>query len=365
MNLFFAIVLSIWTAMHAYASWRLVPLLGSVPRAPLFAALVFLWASYPLARLADHGGHVRVARVLEFVGAEWMGTLFLIVMALFAADVVTGFGFALPRAAGAVRLAAAGLAVALAVVANVQAARGPRLVEHEVRLAGLPQPLDGTTLVLLTDAHVGSLLREKWVEHLVERVSGLSPDLVVIGGDLVDGNAAHVEPLVPQLRRLRAPLGVFAVTGNHEFYAGVDESVRLFEDAGFVVLRDAAREAAPGLVMAGVDDLTAGRQFGRPAGGIERALAQRPPGATILVSHTPWGADDAAARGAGLMLCGHTHDGQIFPFSVFVKLTYPLIAGRYAVGGMPVIVSRGVGTWGPPMRLFRRSEIVRVTLRAT
>ncbi len=364
MSLFFAIVLSIWTAMHAYASWRVVPLLARVPHAPLFAALVFLWASYPLARLVDHWGQPRVARVLELVGAEWMGTLFLLVMALFAAEVVTGFGFALPRVAATVRLAAAGAAVALAVVANVQAARGPRLVEEEVRLAGLPAALDGTTLVLLTDAHVGSLLREEWVEHLVDRVSALAPGLVIVGGDLVDGNAGHVEPLVPRLRRLRAPLGVYAVTGNHEFYAGVDESVRLFEDSGFTVLRDAAREIAPGLVLAGVDDLTARRQFGLPGGGIERALATRPPGATIFVSHTPWGADEAAARGAGLMLCGHTHDGQIVPFRFFVKLTYPLIAGRYEVGGMPVIVSRGVGTWGPPMRLFKRSEIVRITLRS-
>jgi predicted MPP superfamily phosphohydrolase len=114
-----------------------------------------------------------------------------------------------------------------------------------------------------------------------------------------------------------------------------------------------------------VDDLTARRQFGsdedRP---VEKALANRPPGATILLSHSPWQADTAAAAGAGLMISGHTHNGQVWPFNYLVRLRYPLLGGRYEVSGMPVIVCRGTGTWGPRMRLWLPSEIVRIKLRA-
>ncbi|MBP7149685.1 MAG: hypothetical protein KBD01_19335 [Acidobacteria bacterium] len=169
--------------------------------------------------------------------------------------------------------------------------------------------------------------------------------------------------MLPQLRQLTAPLGVYAVTGNHEHYAGLDESIELFRAAGYRVLRDEAAEAAPGIVVAGVDDLAARDQFGVADAPLERALAARPPGATLLLSHTPWQAERAAELGAGLMVSGHTHDGQIWPFRYLVRLRYPCVAGRYHVGDMTLVVGRGTGFWGPPMRLFRRSEILALTLR--
>ena len=112
--------------------------------------------------------------------------------------------------------------------------------------------------------------------RIVDRVNAMKPDLVVVDGDLVDGNVHEVEPLLPVLKGLHAPLGVWAVTGNHEWYAGIDRSVHLLEDAGYTVLRDRWAEAAPGLVLAGVDDLTARRQFGQSDHPVEKALAGRP-----------------------------------------------------------------------------------------
>jgi uncharacterized protein len=123
-------------------------------------------------------------------------------------------------------------------------------------------------------------------------------------------------------------------------------------------------EVRPGLIIAGVDDLTSRRRHGQTGNFIEQALAGRPAGvATILISHTPWDAETAAKSGVGLMLSSHTHDGQIWPFNYLVRLTHPLLAGRYELNGMPIIVCRGTGTWGPRMRLWLRGEIVRVTLR--
>ena len=120
----------------------------------------------------------------------------------------------------------------------------------------------------------------------------------------------------------------------------------------------------PGLVLTGVDDLTARGEFRHPGPYLETALANRPKGATILLSHSPMEAEKAAQAGVGLMLSGHTHNGQIWPFEYLVRLRYDFIGGFYKIGEMPLIVCRGTGTWGPRMRLWRPSEIVRITLKS-
>jgi hypothetical protein len=162
---------------------------------------------------------------------------------------------------------------------------------------------------------------------------------------------------------LAAPLGVWAVLGNHESRDPAANAGPLLAKAGVRVLRNAWAEIRPGLVLAGVNDLAFGERNASVVADVTQTLYGRPPGATILLSHAPVGADLAAAQGVSLMLCGHTHGGQIWPFSHLVQLRYPLFDGRYAVDGMTVIVCRGTGTWGPRMRLWSPSSILRVTLR--
>jgi len=243
--------------------------------------------------------------------------------------------------------------------------RPPVVRAYEVRLAGLPADLDGTVLVALSDLHLGSLLGERWLAARVVQVQALRPDAVVLLGDLLEGHGQAEGDLLAQFRRLAAPLGVWAVTGNHESHGGRSTSARLLEDTGFQVLHDRWAEVRPGLVLAGVDDLTSRHRAHLGGDPIRQALAGRPPGATILLSHTPWEVEKAAAAGVGLMLSGHTHGGQIWPFDYLTRISYPLLGGRYKVDGMPVIVCRGTGTWGPRMRLWRPSEMLRITLRST
>lgn len=364
--MFLVVALSVWTLLHVYVLWRL----GAVPHLDtphahrvLVAAAVFLWLSFPLSRLLYSQHLDAVARPLEYAGTTWMGTLFLLFAALLVVDVVTAGGFLLPKLALTMRGWALVVAAVLSVVALAQGLRDPVVRDYEVRLPGLPAERDGTVLVEVSDIHLGTLIGERWMARVIDRVNAMKADIVIVDGDLVDGNVHEVEPLLPVLKRLRAPLGVWAVTGNHEWYAGIDRSVRLFEEAGYAVLRDRWAEAAPGLVLAGVDDLTARRQFGLLDDPVDKTLAGRPAGATVLLSHSPLKAQAAAAAGAGLMLSGHTHDGQIWPFGYLVRLPYPLLGGRYDVNGMTMIVCRGTGTWGPRMRLWRASEIVRITLR--
>jgi hypothetical protein len=360
-------ILSIWGALHLYVFWRVasIPWIAQhVSPLALTTTGAALWSSYVVARVMDEKGLQAVSWPIEYLAANWIGLLFLLFWALLAVEVVTLGGWLFHEQAPTIRGWAVAMACVLSIVALIQAIRPPVVTDYEVQLTGLPPERDGTVLLQLSDLHLGNLLGRRWLGSLISRVNQMKPDIVVIAGDLVDGNVGRVEPLREVLRELHAPFGVWAVTGNHEFYAGLERSVRLLEGAGFRVLRDRHELAAPGLVLAGVDDLTARTQFGAENHAIDRALANRPNGATILLSHSPWQAEKAAGAGIGLMLSGHTHNGQVWPFNYFVRIRYPLLAGRYEVNGMTAIVCRGTGTWGPRMRLWKPSEMVRVTLRA-
>lgn len=365
-TIFLGTAMTVWGMVHAYIFWRLwsVPWVsGHASTRVLVISGVALWLSYFLARMLDAWGWDLVARPLELAASTWMGFATLLFFAMLAVDVVTLGGFVLKTAAPRLRGAAALVALALSFIAVAQGMRRPVVVDHEVVLAGLPAACDGLRMVAVTDLHLGSLRGERWLSALVREVNSVKPDLIVAVGDVVDGDGRHIEVLVPLLKQVQSPLGVWAVTGNHEFYVGLEKSVQLLEAAGWTVLRDQSVEVKPGLVLAGVDDLTARKQFGDQSKPLENALADRPDGATILLSHSPLQAKEAALRGVGLMLSGHTHGGQIWPFNFLVRMRYHLVAGRYEVDGMPVIVCRGTGTWGPRMRLWHPSEMLHITLR--
>jgi len=367
MLVFLVVVLGVWFLMHAYVVARLTHLpwfAGTVSRRLLLAVAGALAVSYPLARLAGGRGWSALGLALEAVGSTWMALLFLLLVLLLAADLLTGFGALLPRLTMPLRSVAALAAVALTATGLAIGLADPVVREHEVQLPGLPHELDGTVVVAVSDLHVGSLIGPRWADRLVTRIRSLQPDLVCFVGDVVEGGRRTAAPFSPLFRRLDPPLGVWAVTGNHEHYVGLEESLAVFAEAGFRPLRDAWVEVAPGLVLAGVDDLTARRQFGDTReSAVARALEGRAQGAAILLSHTPWEVEEAGARGVGLVLSGHTHGGQIWPFGYLVRARYRFVGGRYQVEGTTLLVGRGTGTWGPRVRLWRPGEILRVVLR--
>jgi uncharacterized protein len=352
--------------MNAYFLWRVIstPIITHrVPRWIFFLASGVLCAAFFLGHHLGRSAPGPFTAALELVGMDWMASLLLICVCLLAVDLVTGFGLLFRRVAPLLRSAALVAGTMLAVLAMVQGMRSPVVQEYEVRLKGLPQELDGTVVVAMSDFHLGSLIGRRWLEARVSQVQTLRPDLVVFIGDIIEGHGQSPAELVPVLRRFCAPMGVWAVLGNHEFFGGGDSSASLLADANIRVLRNRWAEVRPGLILAGVDDLTGARRSGQSGDFVAHALAARPPGATILLSHTPWRAEEAAGYGVGLMLCAHTHGGQIWPLGYLVRTRYPLLAGWYEVGGMPAIVTRGAGTWGPRMRLWHPGEIARITLR--
>jgi uncharacterized protein len=366
--MFFLVILSVWTVLHAYVFWRAasIPAIQRrVPRKLLIIAGVVAWSSYIAAALIEPVAARWLAWISLALAGNWLGLLFLLFVCMFFADVVTGFGYLLPRYASSIRACALLAGIVLSGVALFQGMRAPVVHDYEVRMAGLPRENDGMVVVVASDFHLGVLLGREWLSERVDQINAQRADLVVLAGDIVEGHGGSPSEFLPAMRRLSAPLGVWAVNGNHEGYGRSDERSRFQQDAGFHVLRDRWAEVRPGLIIAGVDDLTSRRRrLGRDAEFVDHALAGRPAGsATIFVSHTPWQADRTASQRVGLMLSAHTHGGQIWPFNYIVGMVYPLLAGKYEVAGMPVIVCRGTGTWGPRMRLWSRGEILRIVLR--
>ena len=366
MSIFGIILILACTLMHTYVFWRA----ASVPAVKrhvsgklLVGAGVILWMIFLLGRLIGHGGSGIAAGLLELLGMNWLAVVFLTFMSLVVVDLVTLFGLFVPRLAPSLRGWALLVAGTLSAIALVQGLRPPVVQRYEVALPGLPAEMDGTVLVGLSDLHLGSLLGETWLAARIDQVRAQKPDLVVLLGDIFEGHGELEDTLLVTMHGLAAPLGVWAVPGNHEFHGGDGAGIKRIEKAGSQVLRNCWVEVRPGFVLAGVDDLTSARRTGQGGDYISKALSERPPGATILLSHTPWEVEKAANAGVGLMLSGHTHGGQIWPFGYLVRLAYPLLGGRYEISGMTVIVCRGTGTWGPRMRLWRPGEILRVTLR--
>jgi uncharacterized protein len=365
---FFVVLLSVWVAMHATILWHVwhTPfLVGLAPRWVYGALVAALGSSFLVSRFLEVSPLRALAAPLEVVGTMWMGVLLLLLTCLLAAELVTGFGLFWPALRPVLRGWAMVAALLLSAVALVQALRAPVVTSYDVKLAGLPAERDGTVLVFISDLHLGRMTGEGWMRDRAAEVDALNPDLVIVGGDVFEGRNANVGRLQAALRTLRARFGVLAVTGNHDDYSRGPNGRSPLDDAGLKVLRDEWVEVAPGLVVAGV--LDGGHVPGQPANGdrIARALAGRPAkAATIFVSHVPLGASTAARLGAGLMLSGHTHAGQIWPFGYIVRAMTPLFAGRYEVDGMTAIVGRGTGTWGPRMRLWTRGEILRIVLKA-
>lgn len=364
----FTLFLSVWVLTNVYIARRAssVPWIARhVPTWLLVLVTVSLGTAYLLARVCYAKGLRWPGVPLDFIGANWIGFAFYLLIALFLADLVTGFGFLLPKLVPQIRGWALLLGLAVGLAAFVNGQRAPVVREYEVVLKGLPAERDGTRIALLTDLHLGALIGDYWLADRLAQVEALKPDVVVFAGDIIEGDHREDLRLVSLLGRFRAPLGVYAVTGNHEYYAGIEQSVAALKRAGLRVLRDEWIEPVPGFVLAGVDDLTFRWRFGKIGEEVEKTLKGIPPGkGVVLLSHSPLKADRAAAGGAGLMLSGHTHDGQIWPFGYVSRTRYPLLAGRYEVDGMTAIVCRGTGTWGPRMRLFYPSEIVVVRLRA-
>jgi len=235
-----------------------------------------------------------------------------------------------------------------------------------VPIPDLPAGLDGFRIVQISDLHLGPLVRDAQVDHVVALANSLEPDLVAVTGDLVDGEADGVRAKAERMAALQAGHGVCFVTGNHEYYSGVARWLELIRNLGWKVLDNEhilLEHRGARLAVAGMPDPTAG---GRPGRGpdLARALAGIPgDAARILLFHPPTGTVAAEAAGVQLQLSGHTHAGQYFPWSLVIPALFRHARGLTRTGRMWVYTSVGTGFWGPPNRFLVPPELTLLELK--
>jgi uncharacterized protein len=253
------------------------------------------------------------------------------------------------------------------VIGTVQAAIGPRIYRVQVRLEGLAAALDGFRIVQISDLHLGIIIGRRYAERVVRMANSLSPDAVALTGDFVDGTVDELREAAAPLAKLSAREGAFFITGNHEYYWGVGKWLEEFRRLGLrpllnehVVFRRDGHE----LVLAGVTDTSVGASVPGHDSDPTKALRSAPQNAVkVLLAHHPESHVAAAAAGVDLQLSGHTHGGQFFPFSVFVRWKHRYYKGLYRVGKLWIYVNRGTGFWGPPLRFGVPAEITLLELK--
>jgi uncharacterized protein len=242
------------------------------------------------------------------------------------------------------------------------------VVRVDVPVAGLHPDLDGLRIAQLSDLHVGPGIRRRHVERMARAVAELDADLIVLTGDLADGMPADLGPETAPLAALEAPLGKWFITGNHEYYSDPLGWLRVAEGLGFrpLVNQHALLERGAGrLLLAGVPDIHGGRFLPSHESRPDLAIAGAPAADfRLLLAHQPASVYAAAAAGYDLMLSGHTHGGQYYPWNWLAAKANPYLKGLHRHDArLQIYVSQGTGYWGPPIRLGAPPEITLLTLR--
>ncbi|HKZ57663.1 MAG TPA: metallophosphoesterase [Thermodesulfovibrionales bacterium] len=370
MTLFLFTFFLIYASIHLYAYLKIKAAcaFGITPSIFLITFMVVMVFAPIVIRLSEKQGLEFFARLMSYAGYTWMGLLFLFTSASLVIDIYhfliylsglilrkdliafipsSRISFFIPLI----------LSILIAIYGSFEA-KNIRTERIMIRSLKIPESIGRLRIVQISDVHLGLIVRKERLEKILKEVKAAEPDLLVSTGDLVDGQINGLPGLAELLRDINPRYGKFAITGNHEFYAGLKQAMDFTEKAGFTILRGEGLTIAGLFNIAGVDD-PAGKNYGLFREVEEKELLSGLPTGkfTLFLKHRPL-LDRNAIGLFDLQLSGHTHKGQIFPFSLITKLSYPADSGYLSLqNNSSLYVSRGSGTWGPPIRFLSPPEV--------
>lgn len=378
---FFGITISI----HYYLWIRLVrdPALVAPWNYVATTGLILLATSIPITMFFARQMPFETSRIVTYVPYLWMGVMMLLFFAFLSIDLVKGVVYVTrklfspdsitsdpSRRTAMAQMTAGGIAFLVSGAAGagvVQAARKAAVKRIPIGLKDFPAKLNGLKIVQISDLHIGITVGGKWLENLVARINALKPDVVAITGDLTDGDPDQLFEEIAPLANLKSTYGTYFVTGNHEYYSNANKWIHYIKKLGVRVLRNESVQLGDGtnrFHLAGVDDYTADRLAPGHGQDITAAVKGIPKDeSVVLLAHQPKAVIEAAKKNVALVLSGHTHGGQIFPFSLLVGLQQPYNKGLYHHSeNTDIYVNQGTFMWGPPMRLGTECEITELIL---
>jgi len=365
----------VYGGMHFYAFMKARSALAfNVPTGIVLAIfMLFMIAAPFIIRISENAGFESFARAISYIGYTWLGILFLFISISVIFDIyrflVCSAEFLLKKDFSSVSVKAnhaffisALLAIMIASYGYFEA-KNIRTEKLVVKTSKIPREAGRLVIVQISDVHLGLIVREERLRLILDEVRKANPDILVSTGDLVDGQIDNLSVLADSLNELRPRFGKYAVTGNHEFYAGLEQAMNFTEKAGFTILRNQAVTIGGLIDIAGVDDPQA-KSSGFSKNSSEKEILSMLPGDkfTVLLKHRPL-VDPESSGLFDLQLSGHAHKGQIFPFSIITGLYYPTQSGTAKLPRNSMLhVSRGSGTWGPPIRFLAPPEVTAIEL---
>jgi predicted MPP superfamily phosphohydrolase len=372
-TLFLAVFFLLYGGMHLYAFLKAKAALSFGPGAGLILAafMASMIAAPFLVRFLERSGMESSARTVAYVGYTWLGILFLFSSYLCVFDIYRIFisaGRLITHKDLSFLVLPVRTAFFLPLVVSLLTslygyfeAKNIRTEHREIKTAKIPAEVGRLRIVQISDVHLGLIVREERLKRILDIVKKADPDFFVVTGDLVDGDVCRLNGLSNMLRDINPRAGKYAITGNHEFYSGLEQAKCFIRDSGFTLLRG---ESVSGIInIAGVDD-PAGERLGLSRKVSEKDLLSGLPKEkfTLFLKHRPL-IDSSAIGLFDLQLSGHIHKGQIFPFTILTWLYYPVLSGFVNVGnGSYLYESRGAGTWGPPIRVLAPPEVAVIDL---
>lgn len=373
MSLFLTVFFTLYAGAHCYAFIKARAALafgtGTGVMLALFM-LVMLFMPFIIHYLEKYGLDA-FARPAAFTGYIWMGVLFLFCSVAVPVDcyrtAVHAAGFLFGKNLSHISLSDYRLFVVALIFSLSAASYGyfeARNIVTERLIIKTPKISRETgriRIVQISDVHLGLIVREERLKRILAAVKNAEPDILVSTGDLVDGEISRQNGLSAMIKEIAPRHGKYAITGNHEYYAGIEQSLNFTREAGFTILSGSAVSGP--ITIAGVDD-PAARAFGLSSTSTEKTLLQSLPRDkfTLLLKHRPL-VDKESLGLFDLQLSGHVHKGQICPFGILTKFYYPVYTGyKKLQGNAHLYVSRGSGTWGPPIRFLAPPEVTVIDL---
>ena len=375
--IFIAIVLVIYGLVNSYIFIRGLQAIpaGSVWRGWYIAAFWSIAFMFVLARFMERAYPCAFTGVITWIGSFWLAfMLYFILVALFIdlARVINHFFHIFPgsfytdyQQTKLIVLYSSMALVTLVVAGGFLNARIPRIKKMELHVPKSVQGEKTLNIVMASDIHLGTIIAKRKANRLVETINSLDPDIVLFAGDVVDEDLAPVinNNLGANLLQIKSKLGVYAITGNHEYIGGVEPAVKYLQEHGITVLRDTAVLIDRRFYLAGREDRDRSRFSGKKRMDLSDLMQEidrsRP---IILMDHQPFNLERTVEQGVDLQLSGHTHHGQLWPFNYITTAIYEISSGYKLIGKTHFFVSNGFGTWGPPVRLGNRPEIVQIKL---
>ena len=375
MILFLIVFFIIYGSAHLYVFGRIKGAFALTPvvQAVFIMLMLFMILAPILVRVSEHYGYEATACALSYIGYIWMGILFL----FFAMSILFDVYRLLIYLAGQITHKNLSslipppvflFVIPLVVSAALNAygyfeAKNIHTEQVTIQTSKIPPEIGRLRIVQISDVHIGMIVREKRLEKILAAVKQAEPGLLVSTGDLLDGQIDNMMSSADLLRDIRPKYGKFAVTGNHEFFAGIEKALEFHRQAGFLVLRGEAVTLAGLITIAGMDDST-GERFGLYKNINEKAMLAKLPKETftLLLKHRPVLETESLGL-FDLQLSGHTHRGQIYPFVLLTRLVFPYHSGYYDLPqDSRLYVNRGAGTWGPPIRFLASPEVTVIDL---